>query len=186
MNKLETIRPKGEGMRTFMEAISGIYPNKSMEYAIKICSNLYSNAKKSIRIVSGRLNSKFYNDPEIVNAFKKAIENNVLIEIVCGPAIDPDTKDIIELSKKGFVKIFQLKFNNLPKAKTHFSVVDEKHLRLEMPHSPTAKLGTAEADIVLDAPFDDIKDLIMDFEELKSNAQLKSSPTLELLQTAKV
>ncbi len=176
---------RGTDMRTFMEAISGIYPNRSMESAIKVSSRyLYGKAEKSIKIVSGRLNSEFYNDSRIVSAFKKAIEKNVLIEIVCGPAVDPKTKEIIELSKKGFIKIFQLKSNDLPK--THFSIIDEKHLRLEMPHSPRAETGTTEADIVLDASFDDIKEIIAEFDMLKSNAQLKSSPTVESLQTANV
>lgn len=176
---------RGTDMRTFMEAISGIYPNRSMESAIKVGSRyLYGKAEKSIKIVSGRLNSEFYNDSRIVGAFKKAIENKVLIEIVCGPAVDPETKEIIELAKKDFVKIFQLKTNNIPRA--HFSIVDEKHLRLEMPHSPRAESGTTEADIVLDAPFDDIKEFVAEFDGLKSNAQLTSSPTVESLQTATV
>ncbi len=167
-------------VRTFMEAISGIYPNRNMECTIKVCSNLYRNAKESIKIVSRRLNHKFYNDPRIVNVFRKASEKGVSVEIVCGPAVDPNTKELIELSEKGLIKIFQLKSNNLPR--THYSIVDEKHLRLEIPHSPTAKLGTAEADIVLDAPFDDVKELIMEFERLKSEAQLTSPPVVEPLK----
>jgi sugar-specific transcriptional regulator TrmB len=175
---------RGVDMRTFMEAISGIYPNRSIEKAVKVCGNLYGNAKESIKIVSGRLNSKFYNAPRIVGAFEKALEKNVSIEIVCGPAIDPDTKEIIELSKKGFIKIFQLKSNNLPKA--HFSIVDEKHLRLEMPHPAEAELGTTEADVVLDASFDDVKGIVAEFERLKSEAQPTSFPEVESLQSTTI
>jgi len=94
--------------------------------------SLFSHAKKSIMIVSGILNHEFYNDQGVVTALKKAINNKVRVEIITGPEkdIDKESKEILSLYEQGKIKIWSLP----ERLKLHFSVVDEKHVRLEYYH----------------------------------------------------
>jgi len=151
-------------MRGPLEIFYGMDNNDGIERCIQNCEPLFRSARKSIRIVSGALNNKFYDDSRIINALKKAIENRVSIEIISGPEIDKESKEILELYEKGEVSIMQLEES----PKLHFTVIDEKSVKLEDFHSSYETPSHARYErkgIVLP------KLLLHDYTELKRQAK---------------
>jgi len=114
-----------------LEVVFGIYSNKGKEKCIIQSEKLFSRARSSIRIVSGILNHDFYDDDRIIGALEKAVDRKVSVEIISGPEIDEKSKRILDLNKQGKIKI--LKLQNTPEL--HYSIIDEKHARLENFHS---------------------------------------------------
>lgn len=106
--------------------------NASLESIKEKTENLFSLSKRNIKIVSGKLNSDLYASSKIVDALSKALENNVKIEIILdGENIDPKSiqlKKWIEEDKILFCKLLHYKVSN------HFTIVDDKHVRVEESH----------------------------------------------------
>jgi len=173
----ENPKRRERNRRTFAEVLHRIYPNESMEKAIETCERFFRSAKKSIKIVSGRLNSEFYQSTKIVNALQQAVDKGVKVEIVCGPEIDEKSKEILRLIKEGKINLWQA--GDYPKL--HLSFVDERHIRLENYHHPFYGEET-EAYIKYNAP-DVARELQFEFEELKEGAARTRSPKLTPRQT---
>ena len=166
-------------MATFAEVYSGTRINKLLEREVIISENVFANSREYIKIVCGRLNSKFYNDERIVEAFKKAHNNGATIEIICGPEVDPNTKAVTQMCKNNIVEVWQSE--RWPKS--HFWIVDGKDVRLEDPHTIEFQKNT-HASILSDAkPI--AEDLLKRFENLKREANktyiLNSKPLANIV-----
>lgn len=117
-------------MENLLLRVFGVIPNTDLESGIKICKELFDRAKSSIRIVAGNLDSRFYNNSQIVQALEKASERGVLIEIIHGPQIDPASKEILRLKSEKKVKLYRYK----KRPADQFMVIDRKHVRVEEFH----------------------------------------------------
>lgn len=133
MSIIETLKKTQKDVKISpLKDIFGTTIFESTEGVISDNEKLFSQAKKSIRIVSGILNHEYYNDERIVDSLKKAIDGGVMVEIISGPKeiIDKESKEILDLYKQGKITIWTLS----SRPELHFSVVDEKHVRLENYH----------------------------------------------------
>lgn len=135
-----------------------------------VCSDLFHEAKKSIRIVGGNLHHGFYSDNKIVKDLKEALQRGVNVEIVCGPKIDAQNDKLLNLAQTAeHFKIIHLPYY----PQRHFMVVDGRHVRKEKKHSTnlTQHLDV-EGDILYNRPFL-ASQLSEIFETLKHKAQLR-------------
>ena len=109
--------------------------NESLEHAVVILQNMFSHARKSICILTGRLNEDAYGDPGVVKEARRFLESpdrriRILFE-------DEYLKDVahhpflaIETGQKKIEKYFvpEKLQNNY---KFHFIVMDEDSYRFE-------------------------------------------------------
>lgn len=97
------------------------------------CVRQFDLAKKNIRIVEERFNATVYGNEQVIGSLKGAIARGATVELVSGPSPDPKSELLWALVKDGMATHYQLK--KVPP--THFTLVDDKHIRIEYPHSPT-------------------------------------------------
>ena len=120
-----------------------IYPNSGLERSIEKSQELFERADSTIYIVTGRLDSRFYEADEILKAIDEALrQRDVKIEVLVGPDVDEGTRRIFRLASEGGLSLYQL--DHYPKY--HFAVVDGRHTRIEEPHGDD--LGNEKAYII--------------------------------------
>lgn len=104
--------------------------NWGKESTVNESISLFNKAKKSIRIVAGRLDNPFYQDERTTRTLNKVISKGVTVDIAYYPS---------ELNKKyrsTFIKNVpnaNLKSTN-QKLSRHWVSVDGKHVRIERSH----------------------------------------------------
>ena len=136
--------------------------DRSLDDVKRVWRDLISSAQESIRIVGGELNSKFYEDPEILAALMDAIARGVQIEIIHGPQVDPATKKIHDLDRNNEnLTLYGLAIR--PPA--HFMVVDEREAEVESFHGPG--VGARQTFTKFDTLFL-AQRLAIEFEKLKA------------------
>lgn len=124
--------------------------------------NLLGKAKSGIKIVSGELNYQFYSKDGLLETLMQASERGVTIEIIAGPR--PNEESLKRLSAlRGYVNLYQL--SQWPTF--HFIMVDNEHVRLEMPHTP----GQKEREEYILHNYKDAEVLEKKFDELKKQAK---------------
>jgi hypothetical protein len=123
-------------IKNFIEEIgvrARLYKSISLEDDIRLTIPLIKKAKKNIKIVTGELDSAFYNNPNVLSAFEtslKTIED--CIEIIAGPIFAKNNMGIKTLLKNEKFKLYNLPYRE----SSHFIVVDRKHVRIEEYHAP--------------------------------------------------
>lgn len=105
----------------------GLSRNTDLEKGIQYCKELFAEARSSIKIAAGNLDSGFYNDPRIVQALEEANERGVRIEIVYGPNADPKSEEILRLQKEKRVNLYKLG----RRPSSQFIVIDGSHVRTD-------------------------------------------------------
>jgi len=105
----------------------GIKTNRDISRSKVFFKELIDRAQSWIGIVAGNLSHEFYDDPEILEAFRQAHGRGVEIEIIHGPNVDEKSQAILRLAQEGIVHLYR--FPKRPK--NHFVVVDEKHVKVE-------------------------------------------------------
>lgn len=94
-------------------------------------ANLINEAAESIRLVSGRLPREVFLSDAMKSAFRNAKKRNpdLDIEILTGPKTQEDS-----------LRYYEDLGANVKKLKNwpidHFAIIDDKHIRTEIPHSP--------------------------------------------------
>jgi len=123
--------------------------------------NLVRKAKSSIKIVSGELNFDFYSYDGLLDALKEAIEKGVVVKCIIGP--NPNKESFKMLTRlKGCAYFYQL-----PEwPDFHFTLIDDKHARLEAPHTPGQKVR----DEYIIHNFKDVEELKERFDKLEKLA----------------
>ena len=95
--------------------------------------NQIKAAKQEILIVAGDLSKEVYNDTEVVNTFKRKIDDGVQIKVIFGPALSVD-----ENGRNAFLDLFKLPNKNILYSKErqrfHFRIIDGKSVYFEKPH----------------------------------------------------
>jgi len=97
--------------------------------------NFIEKTKRRLLIMSGELFSEVYGDPDVLNAFRSAIDRGVEISVACGPEIDVNSIEIIKLAQVRLITLYHLR-NREP---YHFRVSDARHVFLETFHTPFKK-----------------------------------------------
>lgn len=100
-------------------------------------------AKKEIKIASGELHPKIFDNIELINALEKAASKSVSIKMIAGHRIliekgkelVQENKPLLKLAKEGKI---QLHITN-NRLENHYSMIDSQHLYKEDPHEPCAK-----------------------------------------------
>lgn len=113
----------------------GFSANRSREDTLKESARLFNNARSSIKIVAGRLDSSFYQDQRTINALNKAVIKGAVIQIAC---YSPGNHgQFCALLKKNVpnARVSVLKH----KPNRHWAIVDGKHVRIEGRHKDDAK-----------------------------------------------
>lgn len=100
-------------------------------------------AKKEIKITSGELHPKIFDNIEVIKAFEKAASKSVSIKIIAGPRIliekgkelVQENKPLLKLAKEGKI---QLHITN-NRLESHYSMIDSQHIYKEEIHEPGAE-----------------------------------------------
>lgn len=110
-----------------------IQPNAMTEDTIDVSLKLLKEAKRSIKIVTGELNSFFYKDDRTQKELSRAANKGVSIEIAYLASRDTDSDFAKEFTKSiPAAKMIEIK--DKEEAKRHWMVVDGKHVRIEREH----------------------------------------------------
>ena len=113
----------------------GVTPNgRPTAIAARECAQLVSQATQSIRLSSGRVDKRLFGADPLLGALEGALGEGVKVAIVCGPTEECDSTVCQRLLEHG-ADIYHKK--EYPRA--HFMIVDDQHIRVELPHHPKAK-----------------------------------------------
>ena len=116
----------------------GVEYNESIDEAREVCARMFDRARKSIKIISGTLNKEFYDSEPIIGSLKKAAQTGVNVEIMYGPGVAINGRQIFTLRDKG------VKFYQLPQRPSrHLMSIDDKDARIEITHGPALELTNA-------------------------------------------
>lgn len=138
---------------------------------------LLEMAKKSLRIVSGDLEHRLFDDERVLGLMDTVINRDkfpVKVEILCGPDPDPETVKVWKLAEKSKGKLEIIKLRKRPTA--HFALVDDGYrIRIEEFHAryqPERKAFMKKRAIFLGSllrdEFDSMKDSALSPQELTS------------------
>jgi hypothetical protein len=118
----------------FYDQVSGVVAEKAnTDYlkSIEVIQELVLLARNTIKIVTGNLCHNIYEDSRIIFAFRKAVERHIAIIILYdGDIIDLETKYLLQLARDSKISINKI----TTKAKCHFIVIDDNHVRIEVDH----------------------------------------------------
>lgn len=92
-----------------------------------------NKAHKTIRIVGGTANPEVYNDEKVKNAFNRAIQRSVKIQVVFSEIESDKENIIIELAKEGMIELYKPNRDKVPR--NHFRVMDTISVYSEKEHA---------------------------------------------------
>ncbi len=105
-----------------------IIANSSSKHAIILFKNFFRRANSSIYIFCGKLSKTVYDDIQVIDAMRSALEKGIDVQvIICEKT--PDSVSFVELLKQYNKKIFCKKSNI---EINHFCVIDGCRYRLEI------------------------------------------------------
>ncbi len=125
--------------------------NSGLEACVHQILELLRAAHKEVLILSGTLKSDFYELDSVVQGVKESLEKGVIIKVLVGKDIDPNTRKIPEMlrehacSTDSGVRIFHHP-NAQPTPHPHFMVIDRMHIRIEDKHDLTTSIDRISAD----------------------------------------
>lgn len=111
----------------------------SSQEGLKRLEKMLKSARSEVLITSGSLNSKAYVEyGKIKEIIKEKVEKNVKFHILCGPKIDPVTKqEFLQFSNRPNFVVYQAEQDPIP----HGLLVDGQKLRFEDPHLPEEQIS---------------------------------------------
>ena len=117
-----------------------------------------------LKWVMGTLNSKIFRKPDVDIAFRNFLKRKIPTEIIIGPHIDPDSKELLkELIESDHVTIRMMNKN----PEKHFKIISGKHLFIEPKNHPE---GEWSAYILLE----NVKSLVKGYDRIFSNYKRES------------
>lgn len=117
-----------------------------------------------LKWVMGTFNSKIFGKPDVDFAFRNFLKRNIPTEIIIGPDIDPDSKELLkELIESNHVTIRMMDKN----PEKHFKIISGKHLFIEPKNHPE---GEWSAYILLK----NVKSLVKGYSRIFSNYKVES------------
>ncbi len=125
----------------FAELIVGIklfshierYIENDNEKAAESLAKDINKAHKTIRIVGGTANPEVYNDEKVKNAFSRAIQRSVKIQVVFSEIKSDKENTIIELANEGMIELYKPNRDKVPR--NHFRVMDALSVYSEKEHA---------------------------------------------------
>lgn len=127
----------------YFTTIDKLVTVNDLDKLIDYCSKtLFISARRSIKIVSGTLNSAFFSDDRILESLETAKSRDVDITILFGYPEDKATRANVETNIKNKLAFMKDSLFVLPKIykNSHFMIVDNLHLRVEKIH-PMGEVG---------------------------------------------
>ena len=103
------------------------------ELAVESLVKDINKAHKTIRIVGGTATPEVYNDEKVKNAFNRAIQRSVKIQVVFSDIKSDKENTIVELAKKGMIELYIPKRDKVPR--NHFRVMDKILVYSEKEHA---------------------------------------------------
>lgn len=119
-----------------------------------------NKAHKSIRIVGGTANPWVYNDEKVKNAFSRAIQRGVEIQVAFSKIKSDEENTIIELAKGGMIELYKPHSDKVPR--NHFRVMDTISVYSEKEHADDEVNRYSER-------FDNIHNMAIRFEKAFDN-----------------
>jgi len=164
--EMKTQKRISDFIRNFPFLTLGYIPYRNNNDLKRYYIEFMDSSKKQIRIVAGEFGHKIFGDTNVIDAMKRALDRNVSIELISGPEIDKESKDLKKLINDKRITRYALPF----RPDSHIAVFDIEHARVEYPHSVVE--GERQGYFARNAP-SLAADLNLRFEELKS--QLSTS-----------
>ena len=122
------------GVESFVAPGSKVIYNKEFAQTKLNLVQSIRGTKKSLKIAAGEVHREVYTD-EVVSALTDLAGGGGKIQMVCGPAIDEDSKGILrDLLTKRVVELYV----PTERVQRHFRIHDRNFLFLEAPHEPKA------------------------------------------------
>ena len=122
---------------------SDLISNGLPEHAAILLSNIFSHAKKSVKIFCDSMAPEVYKSEYLRNALNRIIADNSGVEVkilICNP-LSENMKKLLA-GKSVLIRKVPDNIKNLDKL-FHFTVADAKAFRAETKHSPPSAIGCA-------------------------------------------
>jgi hypothetical protein len=119
-----------------------------------------NKAHRSIRIVGGTANPWVYNDEKVKNAFSRAIQRGVKIQVAFSKIESDEENTITELAKGGMIELYEPHSDKVPR--NHFRVMDTISVYSEKEHADGDVNRYSER-------FDNIHNMAIRFEKAFDN-----------------
>lgn len=117
-----------------------------------------------LKWVMGTLNSKIFGEPDVDFAFRNFLRRGIPTEIIIGPHIDPDSKELLkELIESDHITIRMMDKN----PEKHFKIISGKHIFIEPKNHPE---GRWSAYLLLK----NVKSLVKGYNRIFSNYKRES------------
>ena len=139
-------------------------------------------AEKHVRIFSGECHAGLYSHELVVEEFRKAHKNKVVVDIIASPVLSMLVDDykkysgILDLHREGVIKLYRRASRG---EECHYRIIDESLLRVEGSHRSLEELALRNSEAIISTT--KIRKCIQKFDNCIKNSQPTSDPPSDFL-----